>query len=270
MRHKIIVLKFGSSVLRTANDLPDAIHEIYRWIRKQYRVVAVVSALSGETDRLLNSVAQYQNPQPDSVARIVATGEEIATALLALELDRFGLPAQVLDASQIQLIADTCGNDTEPVSVNAEQIQAVLKRGRVAVVPGFVARDRQGRVALFGRGGSDLSALFLAKALSAECRLIKDVDGIFDRDPASSSAARRFEEITFTDALSVGARIVQPKGIVFAERTGIQFEVAKVGESEGTKVGSRQSVFYSSRTESKHQQLSTSVPCALAGVGGVA
>ena len=249
MRHQIIVLKVGSSVLQTAADLPQAVHEIYRWIRQQYRVVAVVSAFSGETDRLLRSVAQYGDAQPESVARIVATGEEIATASLALELDRFGIPAQVLDASQIQLIADTCGNDTEPVSVNVERIQEVLRLGRVAVVPGFVARDRGGRVALFGRGGSDLSALFLAKSLKAKCRLIKDVDGIFNCDPSTSPAARRFDEITFADAFSIGAKIVQPKGIAFAEREGIQFEVVKVGASDGTRVGSRRSILSSSRTE---------------------
>ncbi len=102
---------------------------------------------------------------PEAIARIVATGEETATAFLALELDRFGIPAQVLDPSQIQLIAETTSNDTEPVSAELSAIDGVFDQGKVAVIPGFVARDRSGRVALFGRGGSDLSALFLAKQL---------------------------------------------------------------------------------------------------------
>src|ERR1700761_701005 len=107
MPRKLIVLKFGSSVLQSRAELPAAVHEIYRWIRCQYRVVAVVSAFAGETDRLLESVEQDGGASPEAIARIVATGEEIASAFLTLELDRFGLPAQVLDPSQIRLVADT-------------------------------------------------------------------------------------------------------------------------------------------------------------------
>src|ERR1700756_4831812 len=99
MPRKVIVLKFGSSVLQSRVDLPKAVHEIYRWIRLQYRVVAVVSAFAGETDRLLGTVSEYGNADPEAIARIVATGEEAATAFLALELERFGIPAQVLDSS---------------------------------------------------------------------------------------------------------------------------------------------------------------------------
>src|ERR1700683_875943 len=118
MPRKVIVLKFGSSVLQSHADLPAAVHEIYRWVRRQYRVVAVVSAFAGETDRLLATVADYPAGNAETVARIVATGEEVATAFLALELDRFGVPSQVLDPSQIQLIAESDSNDTEPVSAN--------------------------------------------------------------------------------------------------------------------------------------------------------
>src|SRR5580658_8549586 len=113
MSRKVIVLKFGSSVLQSRADLPIAVHEIYRWIRQQYRVAAVVSAFAGETDRLLGTVADYRGACPEAIARVIATGEEVATAFLALELDRFGIPAQVLDPSQIQLIAETESNDTE-------------------------------------------------------------------------------------------------------------------------------------------------------------
>ena len=221
MSRKVIVLKFGSSVLHSRAELPRAVHEIYRWIRRQYRVVAVVSAFAGETDRLLGTVADYRDACPEAIARVVATGEEVATAFLALELDRFGIPAQVLDPSQIQLIAETTSNDTEPVSADILAIENVFKLGRVAVIPGFVARDRLGRVALFGRGGSDLSALFLAKQLGARCRLIKDVDGIYDSDPAACSDAKRFDEINFSDALAIGGKIVQQKAIAFGRKTGV-------------------------------------------------
>jgi homoserine dehydrogenase len=258
MSRKVIVLKFGSSVLQSRAELPHAVHEVYRWIRRQYNVVAVVSAFAGETDRLLGTVEGYRDANPEAIARVVATGEEVATAFLALELDRFGIPAQVLDPSQIQLIADTNSNesgppaspgfglagvmDTEPVSADIAAIENAFKLGRVAVIPGFVARDRCGRVALFGRGGSDLSALFLAKQLGARCRLIKDVDGIYNSDPATSSGARRFDEINFADAFAIAGKIVQKKAIAFGRKTGIPFEVATLGENYATIVGSHRSV----------------------------
>jgi homoserine dehydrogenase len=239
---KVIVLKFGSSVLQSRADLPHAVHEIYRWVRRQYRVVAVVSAFAGETDRLLGTVENYRDANPEAIARIVATGEEVATAFLTLELDRFGIPAQVLDPGQIQLIADAGSNDTEPVSADIGVIQDVLAQGRVAVIPGFVARDRQGRVALFGRGGSDLSALFLAKQLNGRCRLIKDVDGIYDSDPASCSDAKRFDEVNFEDALAIAGKVVQGKAIAFGRKTSAPFEVAALGANYATVVGSHRSV----------------------------
>jgi homoserine dehydrogenase len=241
MPRKVIVLKFGSSVLQSRADLPHAVHEIYRWIRRQYRVVAVISAFAGETDRLLESVEQYRGANPEAIARVVATGEEVATAFLTLELDRFGVPAQVLDPSQIQLIADTGSNDTEPVSAEMSEIEEALDEGRVVVIPGYVARDRCGRVVLLGRGGSDLSALFLAKQLNARCRLIKDVDGIYDRDPATHSDAKRFDEVKFSDALSIAGKVVQQKAIAFGKKTGARFEVAALGENYATSVGSYRS-----------------------------
>ena len=247
MPRKVIVLKFGSSVLQSRADLPHAVHEIYRWIRRQYRVVAVVSAFAGETDRLLETVAGYRDANPEAIARVVATGEEVATAFLALELDRFGIPAQVLDPSQIQLIAESNSNDTEPVSADIVAIENVFKLGRVAVIPGFVARDRLGRVALFGRGGSDLSALFLAKRLDARCRLIKDVDGIYNSDPATCSGAQRFAEINFSDAFAIAGKIVQQKAIAFGRKAGVPFEVAALGSDYATFVGSHRSTLSSSR-----------------------
>src|SRR5271166_4114919 len=250
MSRKVIVLKFGSSVLHSREELPHAVHEIYRWIRRQYNVVAVVSAFAGETDRLLETVAEYRNANAEAIARVVATGEEVATAFLALELDRFGIPAQVLDPSQIQLIAEATSNDTEPVSADTAAVEAVLDQGRVAVLPGFVARDRSGRVALFGRGGSDLSALFLAKQLNARCRLIKDVDGIYNADPATCANAQRYESIDFAEALSVAGKVVQPKAISFGRKTGVAFEVAAVGGDYATLVGAEGSVL-SPRTHAK-------------------
>ena len=242
MSRKVIVFKFGSSVLRLA---PICLMRSTKSIAGFACSIASspwFRPLPGETDRLLGTVADYRDANPEAIARVIATGEEVATAFLTLELDRFGIPAQVLDPSQIQLIADSTSNDTEPVSADTTAIQSVLDQGKVAVIPGFVARDRSGRVALFGRGGSDLSALFLAKQLNARCRLIKDVDGIYNADPAACSGAQHFAEIDFTEALAVAGKVVQPKAIAFGKKTGVAFEVAGLGENYATLVGASRSL----------------------------
>ena len=133
---------------------------------------------------------------------------------------------------------------------NCSAIDGVFDQGKVAVIPGFVARDRSGRVALFGRGGSDLSALFLAKQLNARCRLIKDVDGIYNNDPATCADAERFDEIRFADALTIAGKVVQQKAIAFGKKTGVRFEVAALGKNYATTVGSYRSIL-SARTDSQ-------------------
>ena len=139
-------------------------------------------------------------------------------------------------------------------------------QGKVAVIPGFVARDRGGRVALFGRGGSDLSALFLAKQLNARCRLIKDVDGIYNSDPAKCAEAERFDEIRFADALAIAGKVVQQKAIAFGKKTGIRFEVAALGKNYATTVGSHRSIL-SARTDSQAPLKSWPAGSGNSGVG---
>ncbi len=247
MSRKVIVLKFGSSVLHSRAELPRAVHEIYRWIRRQYRVVAVVSAFAGETDRLLGTVAGLSRRLSRSHRPRRRHRRRSRDCIPRARARSLRHPRASPRPSQIQLIAETTSNDTEPVSADILAIENVFKLGRVAVIPGFVARDRLGRVALFGRGGSDLSALFLAKQLGARCRLIKDVDGIYDSDPAACSGAKRFDEINFSDALAIGGKIVQQKAIAFGRKTGVPFEVAALGENYATIVGSHHSVLSARR-----------------------
>lgn len=238
-RDSIVVLKFGSSVLRDENDLWPVVHEIYRWLREGKHVVAIVSAFAGETDRLLAQAEKYGRcSSPDALARFVATGEETSAALLGLALDRAGIPAGVLDAAQIGFLA--CGPtlDAEPHSLHPQKIQRLLESGAVAVIPGFVARHEDGSTVLLGRGGSDLSALFIAERLGAHACLIKDVDGLYDCDPALAGAtARHFRALAWDDALALGGGVVQPKAIAFARQHGQQFEVRAVGSTNATIIG---------------------------------
>ncbi|HKT23750.1 MAG TPA: hypothetical protein VJR04_04065, partial [Terriglobales bacterium] len=186
---RLIVLKFGSSVLRSEADLPRAVHEIYRWLRDGYSVVAVVSAFGKTTDQLLASAREYSDQPPEgALALLLSTGEKRAAALLALALDRAGVPASAFDPSRLGLRTSGRVLNAEPVRLNVGAIRKALDNSRVAVVPGFIGQMQDGRTSLLGRGGSDLSALFLAVHLRGGCRLLKDVDGVYDHDPHVSAA----------------------------------------------------------------------------------
>jgi len=235
----IVVLKFGSSVLTDETAVPRAVHEIYRWLRQGRRVVAVVSALGRTTDQLLARARSMAGaPEPAGLAALLATGEATSAALLALALDCAGVPASLLDPWRVGLRTDGPLLDAEPRELNRRELFRALDERPVAVLAGFIGQDGEGRTSLLGRGGSDLTAFFVAQRLGAEgCRLIKDVDGIYDRDPAGAGAPRRYAALTWEDALRLGGKVVQPKAIRYAERFGLAFEVSAAGAAAATVVG---------------------------------
>ncbi len=236
---RLIVLKFGSSVLNTESDLPTVVHEIYRWWREGHQVIAVVSALGNTTDDLsLKANQACDEPDEKLVATLLATGETSSSALLGLALNRSGIPATVLNAEQAGLRTTGAILDSDLIDVDTIKVNAALREG-IVVLPGFVGFGPTGETTLLGRGGSDLTALFLAKRLGGVCRLIKDVDGLYTSDPnsASTKAACRFEQVSYRTALSVGGKVVQPKAIDFAEKFGLRFQVSCIGERRVTEVG---------------------------------
>src|SRR5689334_16886476 len=159
----IKVLKFGSSVLRSEEDLSLAVHEIYREWRRGARVLAVVSAFGDTTDRLLaRAESLCPEPEPSALAALLATGEATSAALLGLALARAGLPVKVLDPAQAGLLTDGGRLDAALISADIERLHEELQSA-VVVLPGFVGRDAEGGATLLGRGGSDLTALFLAE-----------------------------------------------------------------------------------------------------------
>ena len=260
---RVIVLKFGSSVLRSEADLPRAIHEIYRWLRDGYSVVAVVSAFGKTTDQLLASAREYSDQPPEgALALLLSTGEKRAAALLALALDRAGIPASAFDPSRLGLRTSGRVLNAEPVRLNVGAIRKALDNSRVAVVPGFIGQMQDGRTSLLGRGGSDLSALFLAVHLRGRCRLLKDVDGVYDHDP-HVSAARCYASLTWKDALAIGGRIIQQKALRFSREHSQSFEVAALGAEQATIVGAESTAYFPSRAKRDR------VRVALLGLGTV-
>ena len=233
----IIVLKFGSSVLRKESDLPTAVHEIYRWWRQGNQVVAVVSAFGDTTDQLTKRANEAcDDPDDALVAALLATGEAASSALLGLALNRAGIPATVLDAERAGLTTTGSTLDSNLVSVNSTNVLHSLREG-VVVLPGFVGRSQSGQTTLLGRGGSDLTALFLAQRLGGVCRLVKDVDGLYTADPNETTTASRFCEVSYATARRVGGSVVQVKAIDFAEKHRQRFFVSSIGNERATEVG---------------------------------
>jgi homoserine dehydrogenase len=237
----IIVLKFGSSVLRSRSDLPSAVHEIYRWYREGHRVIAVVSAIGSTTDWLL-AEGRVLKAEPESYAfaELLATGERGAAALLGIALDRAGVPARVVDPREIRLTALGSVLDSEPTALNQARLEELLTASPVVVIPGFFGHDAQGRLHLLGRGGSDLTAVFVAAAVGAcRCRLIKDVDGVYDHDPAAKSGepAHLLSATNYESALERASQLIQPKAVRFLERFKGSAEVAGLCQPYETLVG---------------------------------
>lgn len=234
----IEVLKFGSSVLRSSDDLRVAVDEIYRRWRTGYRVLAVVSAFEGVTDRLLREIERtIGTDSREATAAYVATGEQQTAALLVGALQRHGLPARAIEPREIALMAEGSLLESTPVRVNLQVLERLWSSNPILVLPGFYGIDAEGRTVLFGRGGSDLSALFLAGVLGAECRLLKDVPGVFEADPATHLQAKRFSALSWTTAAKLSGALIQAKALEYARGRTLSFEVGRPSEAIGTKIG---------------------------------
>ncbi len=234
----VAVLKFGSSVLRSVDDLPRVAGEIYRRRREGWRLVVVVSALAGETDALFAQAATVAGGVDCAgIADLVSLGEERTAALLRIACDRIGVPAAICRPEALGLATEGASLSAQPVALDDAALRAALETGLV-IVPGFVGLDAAGRRTLLGRGGSDLSAVFLAGALGAEkVRLYKDVDGVYDRDPAVLKDPKRFTDISWADAARVAGKLIQPQAIDHAAQFGLPIEVTGIGGDEPTRVG---------------------------------
>jgi homoserine dehydrogenase len=179
-------------------------------------------------------------PEPYALAELLATGERAAAALLGVALDRVGVSARVIDPREIGLLALGTVLDSEPVGVDREKLKSLLIEFPVLVVPGFFGYDEKKRLHLLGRGGSDLTAAFLASAPGAvRCRLIKDVDGVYETDPAASIGyhPKRFISLGYEQALALAAPLIQPKAVYFLQRQQRTVEVAALGAAYESHVG---------------------------------
>lgn len=238
MSATIEVIKLGGSVLRGRADLDLLVEEAERARARGQRVVFVVSAFAGTTDRLCAEARQLAS-QPDaaSVVRLLATGEITAAALAVIRLCAAGFLARGADALDLGLRAAGSLLEGHLVDVDCEALWRALREVDAVVIPGFFARGPGGTPHLLGRGGSDQTALFLAHRLAAPCRLIKDTGALFRRDPRLDPTAQRFRRASWRTLLSVGDCVVQPAAVRFAERHGVCFALAPPTGPVATEIG---------------------------------
>lgn len=250
----VVVLKFGSSLLDGAAGYRVAVGEIRRSVHAGKRALVVVSAKRGITDGLLRQAravtehAAERRPgidDPSLVARLLRTGEEASAALLGLAVTDAGFRARVLGVDELGLITEGPEDDAEPVDVDVAAMRRTMARHDVTIVPGFAGRDVRGRPTILGRGGSDYTALFLGRAVGAdEIRLVKDVDGVFARDPGAGDLGeergpppmRSLPSASWELVERLGGGVVQTKALRFAKQERLAFRVAAPG-GVGTRVG---------------------------------
>jgi len=215
--------------------------------RKQgHDVVVVVSAMSGETDRLIRLAKEIDNrPCARELDVLLATGEQVTIALLSMALEKQGCAARSYTGAQVHILTDSAHNKARIVDIEAARIYKDLADGRVVVVAGFQGVDGDGNITTLGRGGSDTTAVALAAALKAdECQIYTDVDGVYTTDPRVVPQARRLERLTFEEMLemaSLGAKVLQIRSVEFASKYNVPVRVlSSFEEGNGTLITSEE------------------------------
>jgi len=227
----LYVMKFGGTSVGSVERIQNVARLVDAQRRAGDQVVVVVSAMSGETNRL---VAMAREVQPATVDTreldvLLSTGEQVTIALLSMALKAIDCDARSWTGAQVRVLTDGCHAKARILDIDTEALRADLDAGRVAVVAGFQGVDERGDITTLGRGGSDTSAVALAAALGAdECRIYTDVDGVYTTDPRVESRARRLDRITFEEMLemaSLGSKVLQIRAVEFAGKYNVPLRV---------------------------------------------
>ena len=234
----LIVQKYGGTSVGSPERIGKVADRVKRWRDRGNDVVVVVSAMSGETDRLLGLAGDITpDPTPRELDVLLATGEQVTIALLSMALAQRGCPARSYTGSQVHIRTDSAHNKARIQEIEDRHIHADLAAGNVVVVAGFQGADEAGNITTLGRGGSDTTAVALAAALKAdECQIYTDVDGVYTTDPRVVPEARRLDRITFEEMLemaSLGSKVLQIRSVSFAGRYNVPLRVLSSFEEEG-------------------------------------
>jgi aspartate kinase len=234
----LVVQKYGGTSVGSVEKIKNVASKVAKSYREGNNVAVVVSAMSGQTDKLLN-LARELSPRPDprELDVIVSTGEQVSIALLAMALKDIGVPARSVLGFQIPIITDKAYTKARIESITDKYFKKIFNAGEVAVVAGFQGMTEEGDITTLGRGGSDTSAVALAAAMKADiCEIYTDVDGVYTSDPNICEKARRLDRISYDEMLemaSLGAKVLQTRSVEFAKKYNVPVVVKSTFTDEG-------------------------------------
>jgi len=226
----LIVQKYGGTSVGNAERIKNVARRVARWHARGHQVVVVVSAMSGETNRLIALAREIQaEPDPRELDVMVSTGEQVTIGLLAMALKEAGVKSRSYTGAQVKIVTDSAFTKARILRIDEARIRADLEDGCVVVVAGFQGVDEAGNITTLGRGGSDTTGVALAAALKAdECQIYTDVDGVYTTDPRIVPEARRLKTITFEEMLemaSLGSKVLQIRSVEFAGKYKVRLRV---------------------------------------------
>jgi aspartate kinase len=234
----LIVQKYGGTSVANVERIRAVAERVAKFKMLGHQVVVVLSAMSGETNRLIGLAKQIQaQPDPRELDMMVSTGEQVTIALLAMALKDLGLKAKSYTGGQVRILTDNAFTKARILSIDETNMRRDLDSGHVIVVAGFQGVDENGNITTLGRGGSDTTGVALAAALKAdECQIYTDVDGVYTTDPRIVPEARRLKTITFEEMLemaSLGSKVLQIRSVEFAGKYKVKLRVLSSFQDEG-------------------------------------
>ncbi|MCX5812995.1 MAG: aspartate kinase [Proteobacteria bacterium] len=238
----LVVQKYGGTSVADLERISNVAKRVIEYREKNNDVIVVVSAMSGETDKLLNLAHSIsKTPDEREVDVLISTGEQVVSALLAITLKTMLCEAVSILGHQVKILTDSSHTRARIMNIEKHQIMSEISKGKVVVVPGFQGVDELGNITTLGRGGSDTSAVALAAALNADlCEIYTDVDGVYTADPNICDRARRLDRISYEEMLemaSLGAKVLQIRSVEFAMRYNVPILVkSSFTDGEGTLV----------------------------------
>ena len=238
----LFVHKYGGTSVGSVERIQHVASKVMAARARGESVVVVVSAMSGETNKLVAYAKEAQKtPDPREMDVILSTGEQVTIGLLAMALREKGCPAISFTGAQVPILTDAAHTKARILEIPTDRIQAALEQGQVVIVAGFQGVTREGDITTLGRGGSDTTAVALAAALKAdECLIFTDVDGVYTTDPRVEPRARRLDRITFEEMLemaSLGSKVLQIRSVEFAGKYNVPLRVlSSFKEGEGTLI----------------------------------
>jgi aspartate kinase len=244
----VIVQKFGGTSVGDLDRIQNVANRVARTVKEGHQVVVVVSAMSGETNKLVAYAEHFsQNPERAEVDMLLSSGERVTAALLSIALNAMGLDAISMTGRRAGIITDAVHTKARIERIDAAPMKEALAQGKIIVVAGFQGVNEEGRVTTLGRGGSDLSAVAVAGAIGADlCEIYTDVDGIYTTDPRIESSAKKLDRISYDEMLelaSLGAKVLQNRSVELAKKLNVNLVTrSSFSDAEGTLITKEENI----------------------------